>query len=185
MTDIAKLNDLQNEAINFLLKEAFTHINAAILEKYQALVKKNNVLIGKSDFHFMSAGVIYPIQNEPTIMHSISAPALHYSLLNELAEINSMAAQADFHYIKNFFVAAITQSHNEIVLTEVLPMVLVNALKTEYSDYNFKILDRGICGALQQEPLSMTKEAIQNIKTHYKSTITMLHHLLIDQMLLQ
>ena len=40
-------------------------------------------------------------------------------------------------------------------------------------------------GALQQEPLSVTQQNIQIIKTHYKTTITMVQHMLMDKLLLQ
>lgn len=184
MTDLQQLHILQAEAINVLLEDTFTHINADMHERYVALGKENARLLQNREIRFIHKGNIYPPNFVATIPYGSQIPTLHYSLLSELDMINQIAAQADFHSIKNFFVAAISQSHNCIVLEAVLPTVLINNLKNKFGS-RFKFIDSGVFGSLQQEPLFITQQNIAEIKKHYSNTITTLQHMLMDKLLLQ
>lgn len=184
MMDIQVLNSVQQYAVQTLLEEVFTHIAAATHESYQALGKTNARLQLTTETRFISNGVIYPPSVTNTLLYGAHLPTLHLSLLSELDAINNMAAQSDYHYIKNFFVAVISQSHNSIVLDALLPAALLNRLKEIIGSANFKVIDSGVYGALQQEPISITQQTIQDIKTHYKNTIATLQRLLMDKWLL-
>ena len=186
MTPENMFSNLQVCAVDILLKETFIHINRMQTEQIIALGKVNAELHKKRGYAFISNGILYPRSNVveiPPLGHQI--PMLHYSLLGELDAINQAFANADYQYVKNFYIAAITQSHNEIVLQELLPTILVNALKQQLTPRQFKMIDTGIYGALQQEPISATKQTIANIKEHYKATMTTIQHLLMDKLLLQ
>jgi hypothetical protein len=110
---------------------------------------------------------------------------LHYSLISELDTINNLTAQADYYYVKNFFIACISQSSNGIVLDNLLPLTLVNALKQALPQHIFKMIDTGVYDDLKQEPLSITQQNIQKIKEHYATTISTIRNLLMDKLLLQ
>ena len=183
--DTQILNSLQAEAINVLLEETLTNIKATMNNEYKELGRANAKLLLTNETRFINNGVIYPITVVKTIPYGSRIPNLHVSLLSELDVINSTIAQADIPYIKNFFIAAVSQSHNAIVLTELLPAVLINALKLYFSTEKFKIIDTGVCGALQQEPISVTQQNIAAIKDHYKSAVVTLQRLLMDKWLLQ
>lgn len=185
MTDIQLVNSLQEDAVDFLLEETFEHINSIMHEQYKELGRRNAELCHKFETRFIYNGVIYPPNDIRTIPYGSKLPALHYSLLSELDTINRTIAQSDYHYIKNFFIAAVGQSHNAIVLDELLPSVLVSALKLRFNRTSYNILDTGICGNLQQEPISTTRANIEKIKSHYADTISMLKNLLMDKLLLQ
>lgn len=185
MTDEAILSSIRDEAIHVLLEETFTHIHSEMQERYIALARKNALLCRSTDLRFLYVGTVYPPTDVPTIPYGSRIPSLHYSLMNELDTINKAVTQADYHYIKNFFIAAISQSHNAIVLDALLPSVLINALKHRFGSYNFKMLDTGIVGGLQQEPISLTRQNIKAIQDHYKETIATVQHMLMDKLLLQ
>jgi hypothetical protein len=185
MTDITLLNTIQTEAVAALLNETLTHIQQCMHERYVALGKENAKLLNVRDTRFISKGMIYPPVVGNIIPYGSHVPSLHYSLLSELNSINDSMAQADSNYIKNFFIAVVSQSHNAIVLDALLPTVLVNFLKQKFGTQTYKILDTGICGVLQQEPISITQQNIVDIKKHYHATITTIQHLLMDKLLLQ
>lgn len=174
---------LQVEAVDMLLDETFRHVNATAQEQYQAIGKTNAKLLLVATTCFLHKGVIYP--STATSPHQGNIPTLHYSLISELESINKLAAQADYHAIKNFFVAAISQSHNGIVLDSVLPAVLANTLRSRFTEHEFKSIDMGLCDGLKPEPLSTTQQNIQKIKDHYASTISTIRNLLMDKLLLQ
>lgn len=174
---------LQMEAVEILLDETFRHVHEIAHEQYQAIGKTNAQLLLVATTRFIHKGVIYP--STPTSSYQGGIPTLHYSLISELESINKLVISADYHAIKNFFVAAISQSHNGIVLDGVLPAVLVNTLRAKFIEYEFKSIDMGICDGLKPEPLSTTQQNIQLIKDHYASTISTIRNLLMDKLLLQ
>ena len=183
MMDIQILNSLQAEAIDVLLEETLTSIKATMNNEYKELGRANAKLLLINETRFIYKGIIYPM----TVMNAVSygIPNLHASLLSELDTINNIMTQAEVPYVKNFFIAAVSQSHNAIVLTELLPAVLINTLKQYFNADQFKIIDTGVYGALQQEPISVTQQNIIAIKEHYKSTLITLQRLLMDKWLLQ
>ena len=185
MLDIQILNSLQAETINVLIEETQASIKSAMNDLYKELGFKNAKLHNVSDTYFLHNGTIYPIGLIQILPYGRQLPNLHTSLLTELNMINTMATQDDLIYIKNFFIAIVSQSRNAIVLSELLPYVLVDALKKHFTADQFKIIDTGVCGALQQEPISVTQQTIQDIKQHYRSTIESLQYLLMDKFLLQ
>lgn len=174
---------LQAEAVDILLDETFRHITATAHEQYQAIGKTNAQLLFVRETRFLHKGKVYP--TAPVNSYQGGIPTLHYSLISELESINKLVTSADYHAIKNFFVAAISQSHNGIVLDGVLPAVLVNTLRAKFIEYEFKSIDMGICDGLKPEPLSTTQQNIQLIKDHYASTISTIRNLLMDKLLLQ
>jgi hypothetical protein len=176
---------LQVRAVDILLAETFRHINSTAQELYQSLGKANARLLYTSETRFINKGIVYPPTNVSTIPYGSQIPTLHYSLLNELDTINRLVAQADYYYVKNFYAAVISQSHNSIVLDGLLPSILVNALKLALPTHDFKSIDMGVYVGVSQEPLSVTQQNIQKIKDHYHNTITTIQHLLMDKLLLQ
>lgn len=184
VTDTQVVQMIQSSAVEILLEETFTHIKSTMDEHYLALGKTNARILNVSEVQFMYKGVIYPETMTPIGYHK-KTPTLHYSLLTELDTINQMVAQADYHYIKNFFVAVVNQSKNCIVLDSLLPAILIQRLKEELSEPSFKILDSGLYGRLQQEPISETRQTIEDIKTHYKTTIQTVQYMLMDKLLLE
>lgn len=186
MTDIQLLNSLQVEAIDKLLTETFEHITSTTYEQYVALGKRNAELLGEHNFRFLYNGIIYPPNSNNTYRSGYThIPTLHYSLLNDLDTINNILVQTDYPYIKNFFIAVISQSHNRLVLKEFLPTVLINFLKLRLGEPTYNILDTGVYGSLEQEPISVTRDNIQNIRQHYTKVILTLKCLLMDKLLLQ
>jgi hypothetical protein len=185
MTDTQVLYQLQEDAVQVLMDETFEHVEREMNEQYQALGKRNAQLNYATETKFMYAGTLYPTGGARSTAYGKRIPILHYSLLNELETINKSLTQDDFHYIKNFFIAAVSQSHNAIVLDALLPVVLVNALKAKLSWTRFKVLDTGVYGGLQQEPISVTRQNIQNLQEHYKSVIARVQCMLMDKLLLQ
>ena len=185
MLDTQILNSLQAEAIDVLVGDTQVSIKSAMNELYKELGFKNAKLHNVADTYFLHNGTIYPVGLIQILPYGRQLPNLHTSLLTELNMINTMATQDDLIYIKNFFIAVVSQSRNAIVLSELLPYVLIDALKKYFTADQFKIIDTGVCGALQQEPISDTRQNIIDIKKHYKATIATLQRLLMDKWLLQ
>ena len=181
-------NQLNDRSVTILMDEAFMHIHKHMEEGYVLLAKKNSKLRSVSSANFICKGIIYPAiisnvsttNNVPTPM-----PTLHYSLLEELDNVNNSLEKAGFHFIKNYFSAVLSHSYNGIVLKELLPSVLYNKLKIELPRENFNIINQEFLSQGIYEPKAVTIKNIAMIKNHYAETIITLRKVLMDKLLLQ
>jgi hypothetical protein len=181
MTDNQYVIRIKEEAIEFLLETTFSHVHQLMHEAYIGLTKENCILQQRNNRSFHFDGVYYPTQYDEL---TSNVPSLHVTLISRLYEINNFLVDRHYHYVKNYFSAVISNSYNEIVLNEMLPTTLLNALKTEISKPGFKILDCGYYGSSYREPIALTLENLAQLKDHYSETLKKLQSTLMEKLLL-
>jgi hypothetical protein len=180
MTGTQISNAIKEAAIDLLLAETFGHIQKEQFEQYVSLATKNSHIHKKPNKHFCFDGVIYPPASTEKGHSTIS---LHFSLLSELDRINNLLTDNHYRSIKNYFIAVISASCNALVLTELLPTVLLDTLKTNLSLSEFRLLDDGLYS--NKESTETTLLNIQYIKKFYPAEINYLQQTLMNKLLLQ
>lgn len=184
----ASVNSLKERAFQFLLKETFTHIYQAAHDDYVLLARENAHIRQVNASFFTYMGEIYPkkTENGSSIANvQVLAPPLHYSLLASFDTISDRIANAGYTEMTNLFTAILSQSINGIVLDALLPDVLINILKQEFTLEEYALINHGLSQHQHSwQPLEVTKQNIQEIKTHYASSLLLLRGLLMDKLLL-
>lgn len=189
------VNVLKDKALQILLTESFRYINQLAYEEQFALAQANARVRGVTASFFMYAGDIYPDKTkngESVRLVNVVAPPLHYSLYEEFDAINKRSVHAGIMDVSNYFRAVLSYSVNGIVLDELLPAVLVNALKGEFTDEEFSLINYGVYTAqiprimaiTGWEPIEATRKTIEDIKRHYANTILILRDQLMNKLLL-
>lgn len=179
------LNFVQGRAIDILNKAMFSHIEKINEEDYRALANSNSAKLNipMANF-FLYDGCIYP-QTSPNGVPirgvRVTAPPLHYSLIEQFDEIRKRVSAAGQNEFTNFFISVISISAHEMVLSEVLPTVLLNALKSGLPEGGFDLLNKGI-PQLCMGP-QVTKIALENLKDQWAPTIEKLRQTLMNQLL--
>ena len=143
MTDNSAINMLKTSAINILLEETFSQIKYDMREGYIAIAKQNSIVRQTYHTHFMHDGVIYPPDNTYVYNHK-QMPYLHWSLLEQLNKVNSLLCESEYTSVKNYFTVIMSIANNEIVLSALLPVHLINVLKQKLHIVDLQRVDRGV-----------------------------------------
>lgn len=176
------LNGYKSSALMVLMHEAFTHVRQAQNEAYLELAQENGDIRGLVCDLFVYEGIIYPKETYQGtyVNQSAGAPPLHYSLIPKFSKIMNMQDDSGYREIKNLFIAILDISANGIVLRNMLPGVLVDAVQAKISDKGFQAIDLGVDGVLRHE----TEAAMEELRDHYADTLATVKMLLMDKLLL-
>lgn len=186
---MTRLNQLRTEALGVLLNETFRCVEQQMHEGFVALAAKNAQMRNMKAQFFTTHGEVFPTKtpNGASITGiRVTAPPLHFTLIEEFDNIRAIKQRSNFTAIKNFYGDVLTISRNGIVLDALLPAVLVSSLRKKFNPGDYRRLDHGQSPhQYAVEPIETTQENIQKIKDHYQFTIITLRDLLMDNLLLQ
>lgn len=172
-----QFNNIKAEALDILMKETFSIINNNIKIQSALIGKKNAEIQGIANNSF-----IYNQEGFPENFQHYMYLTLHHSLTREMDKLLETRNDDSYTAIKNFFIAILNIVDQGIYLNQVLPEVLVSALSSKLTTYEFKCLNFG-------DTLNHNKDAtdriIEDIKIHYAKTITLLKNILMEKLLIQ
>lgn len=189
-----RLNSLRSIALAALLKETFSHFAQHVRQKHIDLVHKNNLIRGTSASYFMHNGFLYPTETPEglsTIGMQMRAPPLHWSLTGELEQVAKIGREFQYNYIKNFFSDVLSISANGMVLDALLPPVLVDAIRKEFTQReDFETLNHGVewqfgVAPAKAKPDDAVQADIEHLQYHYEDAIMKVRELLMEKLLLE
>lgn len=194
------VNALKARALEVLLRETFSYVRNNMHEAYAKLAKDNAKIQGVAHsedvLFFQYRGKVYP-NRTPTGASTknthVRAPLLHYSLIDRKENIDAMLEEAQYNQVRNFFVAVLKDSYNNIVLKEFLPVVLLSSLQKHFTAEEYEAIDRGTAPPmpppLGDSSSGPSKEttliAIQHIRQFYPKAIEQTKKLLMERFFLQ
>lgn len=183
------VNTLKEQALQLLTTESFRYLNQMSYQECTELARENAIIRGVNGArYFMYAGLIYPDKSkvgDPMRLVNVVAPPLHYSLYERFDEITKRTEHAGLTDVSNYFRAVISYSINGVVLDALLPAILVNKLREEFTVEEFSLINDGDPQpANRWESVDVTLQTIEKIKIHYASTIRALRDMLMDKLLM-
>lgn len=194
-----QVNTLKSLALTVLLDTTFAYVKTKMYDAYANLAKENAKIQGTPHasrvLFFMYKGKVYPNKTPAgaNITHThVHSVALHSSLIDKKKEIDGFLDAVHYNAIRNFYVAVLGASYNEIVLEALLPVVLISALQAKFTKEEYKAIDTGttpITPPLGDKDTGPTKEetlhTIESIKKAYALPIVNMKKVLTEQFFLQ
>lgn len=177
-------NTLKEHALQALMEETFSHVSQSVNEAHGSLAQENDVIRKTNMGFYMHNGKIFP-QKQDKKLTSGRIPSLHYSLFENFGTIEGLWEKAGYTAIRTYFVTVLSNSFNSVVLEAMLPDILINKLRSEFSTLEFKLLNQGFHDGEPVESVGETWENVYKIKEHYQQTIVHLRNTLMDNLLLQ
>jgi hypothetical protein len=181
------INHLKKLAINILITETFSYMDAQLDEQFRALAKENQALTGIPDDRYLYDCMLFPIDSRDGVISNIPSTALHYSLYEKHKALYRELESVSRIHICNYFTAVVNASYNNLVLHQLLPSILISTLQQKLTTEDYDSINRGSIFNHQQLAISVgtTEAAIQDIKNNYKTAIGILKKVLMDKFLLQ
>lgn len=181
---------IQENALKSLMAEVFSNVRIKVREAHEEVVKENNTLRGCSSRYCLFDGEVFPRHSpsgfENARLKLPNVPSVHYSLIEKLDAADRIFDDYDETYVKNYFIAVLSMSTAGMVLNQLLPVVLVNELKSVLGSYDYDKLDYGEDRTrITEDRKSEIQNAIESTREVYATAITKLRMVLMDKLLLE